>query len=178
MKMNELDNIKKYAEEYAEAEDTEFFGKTDADLDEDFKEILSAEENGEKTSENMCDDKEKSGKKFSEYTVSSLYALSEEFPNENVAEDIMSEGFRVFSGGRRGEASEVYSDYLKLKKYFSDKENSAQPSARAHSSFGSPSARSASSVLTRRQMDIAKASGMSYREYAELLEGLPKSKKI
>lgn len=144
-----------------------------ATLDEEFAELLG---------ENAVEEESVREDDFASCTLAELYKIAEAFPEENVAADIMSDGFRVFTEGRRGDPCELYGGYLKLKKCFQDnnaqKEHTPKDERRGYSSFGSSSAKSPSSSLTRRQMDIAKASGMSYREYAELLDGIKTSSRL
>ncbi len=133
-----------------------------------------------------CDDKQE--KEFLECTVSEIYELAKSFPGENIMEDISSDTFKLFvSGHSKGDPSQIYSDYIALKKAFSaqlpEKENLArvisgqETGTREHSGFDTySSGRNVMCGLTKRQMEIARESGMSYREYEELLDSVPKTR--
>lgn len=129
---------------------------------------------------------------FANCTVSELYELAKEYPEENVAEDILSDAFRIFSEQRTGSAKEIYSLYLELKRSFEKSIKttntintnparglSGQENKRAYSGYAQAGVhRDVSSGLTGRQMQIARDSGMSYREYAELLASLPHGRNL
>lgn len=128
---------------------------------------------------------------FANCTVSELYELAKEHPEENVAEDILSDAFRIFSEQRTGSAKEIYSLFLELKRSFEKSTKatatnanparglSGQENKRAYSGYAQAGVhRDVSSSLTGRQMQIARDSGMSYREYAELLASLPHGRNL
>ena len=120
---------------------------------------------------------QKAAKRFEEYTVSEMYALVKEFPEESVTADVMSEPFFIFAKDKTGSMSDIYSEYLTLKNAFNTKSlvrsQSGQKEERSHSGFGEAPARDISSGLTRRQMELARGAGMTYREYSLLLDSLP-----
>lgn len=152
------------------------------------EEVLdSIEENeGAEDSAETEEPEEVSG--FENCKVKDLYELSEQFPKENVMQDIASESFRIFAKGRSESLQEIYSEYLNLRRSFekvmSDTTSARgitgqEKSTRAYSGFdGAGIHRNPSSGLTKRQMQIARESGMSFREYAELLESVPRGRNL
>ena len=140
---------------------------------------------------------------FSPEIFGVLYELKERFPENDVAHDVTSKEFELFAKGKSADISEIYKDFLCFKAHYSDN-NTGFPSntvrasepefshkgnltsdkssyefddtSRGYSGFsgGAPLA-DYSKMLTKRQMDIAKQSGMSYREYANLLQSIPQN---
>lgn len=140
---------------------------------------------------------------FSPEIFGVLYELKERFPENDVAHDVTSKEFELFAKGKSTDISEIYKDFLCFKAQYSDN-NTRFPSntvrasepvlsrkdipasdknsyefdgtSRGYSGFsgGAPLA-DYSKMLTKRQMDIAKQSGMSYREYANLLQSIPQN---
>lgn len=179
-----------------------------------------AETNREKTDSSSSDDEKKEEtamgapdesatdaradgeeKLFSENVFGALYTLAAQFPENDVAQDVSSEAFRLFAAGKRGDITSIYEKYLAFRKAFgemnakperktgetapaqshSEKPESApepkyepEPAVRSYSGYpgGTPPVDYGMS-LTARQMLIARKSGMSYREYAELLNSVP-----
>lgn len=129
-----------------------------------------------------------SEKGFLECTVAELYEISKSFPDQNIMEDISSESFKIFANGHTNASpKQIYSDYVVLKNEFSKQFPKQQESARvisgqetgtrAHSGFDTyASGRNVMCGLTKRQMEIARENGMSYREYEELLDSVPKTR--
>lgn len=140
---------------------------------------------------------------FSPEIFGVLYELKERFPENDVAHDVTSKEFVLFAKGKSADISEIYKDFLCFKAQYSDNNtgfpsNTVQGSepvlsrkdipasdknsyefdgtSRGYSGFsgGAPLA-DYSKMLTKRQMDIAKQSGMSYREYANLLQSIPQN---
>lgn len=134
-------------------------------------------------------------KVFSEDVFGAFYTLADRFPEHDVAHDISSKAFRLFAAGKSGEITAIYEEYIAFQEAcdFSPREKSptasvdeaypndgAQDSeakeaySRSYSSFsgGMPPV-DYGEALTARQMLIARQSGMSYREYAELLHSVP-----
>ena len=140
---------------------------------------------------------------FSPEIFGVLYELKERFPENDVAHDVTSKEFELFAKGKSADISEIYKDFLCFKAQYSDN-NTGFPSntvrasepefshkgnltsdkssyefdgtSRGYSGFsgGAPLV-DYSKMLTKRQMDIAKQSGMSYREYANLLQSIPQN---
>ena len=151
-------------------------------------EICDFEEEGSGAQDEEIVPSDDDEKEFLECTVSEIYELAKCFPEENIMEDISSDTFKLFVSGRpKGKPLQIYSDYIALKKAFSvqvpEKEQLArvisgqETGTREHSGFDTySSGRNAMCGLTKRQMEIARENGMSYREYEELLDSLPKTR--
>ncbi len=119
---------------------------------------------------------------FSEELFGQLYTLIERFPTEKAAEDVASEAFRRFAAGKSGDVVSIYADYLDFKRAFSaqsaDSPTETEVSEECYSAYAGGSALpDYAQSLTARQMQIARESGMSYREYAELLQSVPTGRK-
>ena len=140
---------------------------------------------------------------FSPEIFGVLYELKERFPENDVAHDVTSKEFELFAKGKSADISEIYKDFLCFKAQYSDNNtrfpsNTVQGSepvlsrkdipasdknsyefdgtSRGYSGFsGGAPLSDYSKMLTKRQMDIAKQSGMSYREYANLLQSIPQN---
>lgn len=137
-------------------------------------------------------------KVFSESVFGALYALADRFPENDVARDVTSKAFRLFAAGKSGDITSVYKEYLAFRKAAaaeqirkevqspsapetSEDEQKCDVTKTASRSFsgfpgGTPPA-DYGAALTARQMLIARQSGMSYREYAELLHSVPHGKR-
>ena len=137
-------------------------------------------------------------KVFSESVFGALYALADRFPENDVARDVTSKAFRLFAAGKSGDITSVYEEYLAFRKAAaaeqirkevqspsapetSEDEQKCDVTKTASRSFsgfpgGTPPA-DYGAALTARQMLIARQSGMSYREYAELLHSVPHGKR-
>ncbi len=172
------------AEELVEEVEVE---EAQAEVAREEESVDSAEENEEaEVFEESEDHEEVSG--FENCKVKDLYELSEQFPEENVMQDIASESFRIFSKGRTEAPEQIYSEYLNLRRSFEKAMSDTSPArgitgqekiTRAYSGFdGAGIHRNPSSGLTKRQMQIARESGMSFREYAELLESVPRGRNL
>ncbi len=176
-----------------------------------------AETNREKTDSSSSDDEKKEEtamgapdesatdaradgeeKLFSENVFGALYTLAAQFPENDVAQDVSSEAFRLFAAGKCGDIASIYEKYLAFRKALSQEraiperkempaaeqnhsdvpesvpESAPGTAARSYSGYpgGTPPVDYGMS-LTARQMLIARKSGMSYREYAELLNSVP-----
>ena len=140
---------------------------------------------------------------FSPEIFGVLYELQDRPPEDDEAHDVTSKAVERFAKGKSADISEIYKDFLCFKAHYSDN-NTGFPSntvrasepvlsrkdipasdknsyefdgtSRGYSGFsgGAPLA-DYSKMLTKRQMDIAKQSGMSYREYANLLQSIPQN---
>ena len=88
--------------------------------------------------------------------------------------------FRAFIDGRTGSLSEIYDQFMQFMRTLSQSGQAAKYRAAGRMlastgfSNGNPSSSGDySNILTNRQMEMAKQAGMSYREYAELLNDAP-----
>ena len=137
-------------------------------------------------------------KVFSESVFGALYALADRCPENDVARDVTSKAFRLFAAGKSGDITSVYEEYLAFRKAAaaeqirkevqspsapktSEDEQKCDVTKTASRSFsgfpgGTPPV-DYGAALTARQMLIARQSGMSYREYAELLHSVPHGKR-
>ena len=113
-------------------------------------------------------------------SISDLFELKERCPNADVGKIFTDKAFFEFSKGRGGSLCERYLDYLGFMSLVSgsadvqnDRSDYSGAASTAFSSDGKAYACDYSERLTRRQMDIAKNAGMSYREYGELLDSIP-----
>lgn len=113
-------------------------------------------------------------------SISDLFELKERCPNADVGKIFTDKAFFEFSKGRSGSLCERYLGYLGFMSLVSgresvqnDRSDYSGAASTAFSSDGKAYAHDYSERLTRRQMDIAKNAGMSYREYGELLDSIP-----
>ncbi len=112
--------------------------------------------------------------------VSTLVYLKSVYPEKNLEKLLSGDLFERFAKGKSGSVKEILCDFFSFADALSEK-NEVEEN-RAHSNIGSTAFSSESgapadfSGLTPRQMEIAKNAGMSYREYAHLLESIPKNK--
>lgn len=174
------------AEESAEEAKTVDTSADISEITEDLDNVLSKGKEETEDSAETEEPEEVSG--FESCRVKELYELSEQFPEENVMQDIASESFRIFSKGRAESPEQIYSEYLNLRRSFEKAMSDTSPArgftgqektTRAYSGFdGAGIHRNPSSGLTKRQMQIARESGMSFREYAELLESVPRGRNL
>lgn len=125
-----------------------------------------------------------------EVTLDEVKALTAAFPGENVMNDLLSDGFKAFCEGRNGSGAALYGAFVRLKAMLSKPavpsedvhvpETDMTPTAaenpehRGSSSFQTDGGAYAMPSLSPRQMALAKEAGMSYREYAALLETIPR----
>ena len=185
--MNE--NTKQVIDENKERENSEI--AVNETVNQERNDITNAAQDeikAEETKEQEKTEEMGSEKEFLECTVAELYEISESFPEQNIMEDISSESFKIFAKGHtKASPKQIYSDYVALKNEFSKrlpkKEDTArvisgqENGTRAHSGFDTySSGRSVMCGLTKRQMEIARENGMSYREYEELLDSVPKTR--
>lgn len=108
-----------------------------------------------------------------------LSDIKSKYPLAEVEKMLTGNGFERFSKGRSGDVRKIFDDYYEFMSAISE-EQSGSMGDKCHSelcstAFSSHSGASdAGANLTRQQMEIAKSAGMSYREYQNLLESIPK----
>ncbi len=113
-------------------------------------------------------------------TTSDIAQIYEKYPSSDIGKTLCSPAFLKFSQGRQGTFPEIYSDFMSLKNLLVENSNNESNSARsalASTAFSADSRSSFSgehSNLTARQMQMAKNAGLSYREYSDLLNSIPK----
>ena len=111
-----------------------------------------------------------------------LLRFFEKYDEEKLFEILKDSSFRRFSRGRRGDLLEVYEDYLGFLSELSDSSDAKRYRAAQRQlcstgfSEGASCATDYGSMLSENQRRIAKAAGMSYRHYAQLLSQIPSKK--
>lgn len=117
---------------------------------------------------------EKDGEDF----VSVLAFLKSSYPDAAVEKLFSGDLFERFAKGKSGSTREILSDFFDFARAMS--ERGETEASDGHSTLGSTAFSSEATLsdhtlnLTPRQMEMAKNSGLSYREYAHLLESIPK----
>lgn len=113
--------------------------------------------------------------------LSVLSFLKSNYPEGILDRLLEGDLFERFAKGRGGSPREIISDFFDFASAVSCG-NANSNDAGGYSSFASTAFSSKAGAvtggegLTPRQMEIARNSGMSYREYAQLLESIPKNK--
>ena len=168
----------------------------DANANEILEEgIRNAQENAPCTDEQsdasatIVEDEKSDAQKFAQ----TLSEIRESFSDENIGALLSGGLFENFAKGRQGNVIEVFGDFCSFMRTINNNQNKEVLSydeknkensdddfedelcSTAFSSHSS-NATSYQDGLTKQQMDIAKSAGMSYREYANLLESIPKNK--
>lgn len=119
-------------------------------------------------------------KNLYDYTLAEVLKVKEIAGDKDVLKDILSEEFEIFSEGRSDGLIERYEAFSRLKASMLPKESARGETGqerRLHSGFAEGGFKDTSSGLTRRQMEMAKSAGMSFREYEELLSAAPAVKR-
>ena len=117
------------------------------------------------------------------FTPSDIAVIYEKHPASDIVATISSPVFLKFAQNRQGSFEQIYSDFLSLKNLFEEKaqsDSNSLHSSLASTSFSADSKSSFSTEhtnLTARQMQMAKNAGLSYREYSDLLNSIPKGTK-
>ena len=158
-------------------DDGEYAGETEQEPE--------AEENGNIETSDSPASAASDGEDCVTVSANELCRIKELYPNTDINGIFSDRAFQSFSKGRRGALSDIYSDYVSFLSEVSEKLSDGSGSRRDYSGAASTAfssdakayGDSYSERLTRRQMDIAKSSGMSYREYGELLDSIPRSPK-
>ena len=128
---------------------------------------VAVEENTEKREDEGCDS-----------FVKVLCSIKAKYPKTAVEKLLSGNGFERFAKGRSGSTQEIFDDYYSFMSAFDGFMENEQSGG--HSDFASTAFSVHSGLpdegsnLTKQQMEIAKSAGMSYREYAMLLESVPK----
>lgn len=109
-----------------------------------------------------------------------LSNIREKYPDSMVEKMLAGNLFEKFAKGREGKIEDVFDDFYGFMSMIDAKKNSQNIDEKENSNFASTSFSSYSGLpdagtnLTKQQMEIAKSAGMSYREYQNLLESVPK----
>lgn len=155
-----------------------FFVKDDSGVKEQENKPDTAEE---KTDASDVKDEVATEKDIYGYTLGEIKEFADASGEHEMLTDLLSEQFSVFARGRKGNLGEKYTAFKNFKKLMAtDKEDHKEPArglsgqdARVHSGFSGNPVKDVSSGLTKRQMDMAKSAGMSFREYEQLLSSVP-----
>ena len=153
------------------------FEETDSAKTDENEGILNAEE--EKESDFNAE--------FDKMTASELLSLAKSYENGEMLKDISTKSFAAFAKDRKGSIKEIYDAYVGFKREFlpekyektaksdeNEEENGADLyDERELSGFASGVISDFPLNLSKRQMDIARENGMSFREYSELLGSIP-----
>ncbi|MBR2021211.1 MAG: hypothetical protein IJ939_02130 [Clostridia bacterium] len=111
--------------------------------------------------------------------MSLLCDIKSKYPKGDVEKLFSGDLFERFAKGRSGSMREIVDDFFSFVSSLGIKEDTAG-NTDGYSSFASTAFSSNAGTigtganLTKQQMEIAKSAGMSYREYANLLESVPK----
>lgn len=118
---------------------------------------------------NYDEDREK-GEDF----VKVLSRIKAKYPDGEAEKMLTGDSFERFARGRSGSIEEIFDDYYEFVSCISGKSENTQSANLSSTAFSSHSGYVSPSGLTEQQMEIAKSAGMSYREYSDLLESIPK----
>lgn len=143
---------------------------TDADAEE--------EKDAEEVGGNNDGDEKNAGDEDEDF-VSLLCDIKSKYPKGEVEKLFSGDLFERFAKGRSGNLREIVDDFFSFVSSFgagnAETENSDSYASFASTAFSSNAGTMATGAnLTKQQMEIAKSAGMSYREYANLLESVPK----
>lgn len=138
-----------------------------------------ADEDGKTNAENDGGNNGMEEKRDTGDFVSVLSALKAKYPRQTVEKLISTNQFERFAKGRSGSVEEIFDDFLsfisELDGRTEESDNDTNHACFASTAFSSHSGTpDMGTNLTRQQMEIAKSGGMSYREYQNLLESIPK----
>ena len=111
--------------------------------------------------------------------MSVLSKIKAKYPRAAVEKLLSGDLFESFSKGRSGDVLEIFDDFYsftnKAQGYSDDLEQQAPVFTSTAFSVHSGAVCDGSD-LTKQQMEMAKSAGLSYREYAHLLESVPKAR--
>ncbi len=153
-----------------------FFGTNKAEFEAKIKDE-AAEETVKEVPE---DERAEVVKELSDYTLAEVLQIKQSTGNSDVLKDVLSEEFEIFSEGRNDGLAERYEAFARLKASMLPKTSARGETGqerRLHSGFAEGGFKDTSCGLTKRQMDMARSAGMSFREYEELLNLAPAVKR-
>lgn len=126
---------------------------------------------------NECEETEKTKENDNSF-VGVLCEIKAKYPKDVVEKLLCSNLFESFAKGRSGSMTEIFGDFYSfMSKVNKDESESFAEQDRDYAStaFSSQSGTASAGInLTKQQMDMAKSAGLSYREYAQMLESIPK----
>jgi len=107
-----------------------------------------------------------------------LCEIKAKYPKEVLEKLLEGNLFESFAKGRNGSMAEIFGDFCSFMSNIKGDESECfakNDSDYASTAFSSQSGTAESGInLTKQQMDMAKSAGLSYREYARMLESIPK----
>lgn len=106
--------------------------------------------------------------------VEILSKIKAKYPEETVEKMLSGNMFEHFARGKSGSPEEIFDDYYEFFTAMSGDTSKNQAPELASTAFSCHSGTICGTNLTKQQMEIAKSAGMSYREYSDLLESIPK----
>lgn len=140
-----------------------------------------ADGDGNENAADACGHNEEREKKNEENFISVLSGIKAKYPQTAVEKLLSGNKFEMFAKGRSGSTEEIFDDFYSFMSSFENKDEAeANEKNTSHAELASTAFSSHSGApetgtnLTAQQMEIAKSAGMSYREYAHLLESIPK----
>ncbi len=143
----------------------------------------AAEGEAENNACNKCGNdgvkKEKENENDGEGFTAFLSGIKTKYPKKELEKLFDGDLFERFAKGRSGNPMEIVDDFLGFMGSAGSRDEQNVHGG-GHSSFASTAFSSQSGVpenstnLTKQQMEMAKSAGLSYREYAEMLESIPK----
>lgn len=152
---------------------------------------ISDEKDEEVLAENQTQDQKGTEQKTSEEQeqkdedmMLEILHFKKNFPDTDINSLFENKAFLAFSKGRRQNLCSLYGDYISFMSALYGDGQKSERREDSESFSTSFSARSKSygndysGILSKRQMEIAKSEGMSYREYAELLSNIPSKKNV
>lgn len=154
-------------------------GEKEALSDGEDRGISGADENAEEKDVANDNGENEADGNMAQAFVKMLSAIKAKNSPQNVEKLFTGNLFESFAKGRRGSVEEIFDDFCRFMSVAmpGERENVRDEDESYYSStaFSAHSGRSADAFgLTKQQMEIARSSGMSYREYASLLEAIPK----
>ena len=152
---------------------------------------ISDEKDEEVLAENQTQDQKGTEQKTSEEQeqkdedmMLEILHFKKNFPDTDINSLFENKAFLAFSKGRRQNLCSLYGDYISFMSalYGDGKKSERKDDSETFSTSFSARSKSYgndySGILSKRQMEIAKSEGMSYREYAELLSSIPSKKNV
>lgn len=103
-----------------------------------------------------------------------LSKIKSKYPEKTVEKMLSGNMFECFARGKKGSPEEIFDDYYEFYTAMSQEPSEKESADFASTAFSSHSGTVSGTNLTKQQMEIAKSAGMSYREYSDLLESIPK----
>lgn len=156
---------------------------SDAEIsDEKDEEILA--ENQTQDEKVMQNDTLEKQEQKDEDMMSEIFDFKKNFPDTDINSLFENKVFLAFSKGRHQNLCSLYGDYISFMSALygdgqkSERKDDSETFSTSFSARSKSYGNDYSGILSKRQMEIAKSEGMSYREYAELLSSIPSKKNV